>query len=424
MNTMELANITRDPDMQSRAGIDDATVSEYAAAMQDGEVFPALKVMQVGDVAYLVDGWHRFEAARRIGRTEFEVEVSQGTRRDALLTAIGANLTHGLRPSRDDKRRAIRMMLLDPEWRGWSNTEIGRRAGADKKTVGKYRQQMIDAGEIQAITERKTADGRVMDVSGIKVANQERTGEIPGEDWPFVEIDNLAVGIEVLRLDWRESYRKVKLDHATGGLLFIVGGTDDKAPALAFGSDAAIAFRYVTGKKGFQHILHEPQTNKPVLIVNHWKSLEKLAKTGEKIFIRRDYSIRKTIQHLTKTTEEPNQDTNVDVSEQPDHLFVGLKLELTDGRVVVVKDQDIKKHTVTITRDGGRGNNQTNVMREKNLWKLIKRERGYVSTSVHHLDFVRTRTARAGVAFGIALVTRNESGRYVEIWGRVPRSIA
>ena len=47
MTTMKLSEITRDPDMQSRSGINDETVSEYAAAMSDGVEFPALKVIQV-----------------------------------------------------------------------------------------------------------------------------------------------------------------------------------------------------------------------------------------------------------------------------------------------------------------------------------------------------------------------------------------
>jgi hypothetical protein len=41
-----------------------------------------------------------------------------------VLYTVGANATHGLRRSNADKRRAVSMLLDDPEWAQWSNLAI------------------------------------------------------------------------------------------------------------------------------------------------------------------------------------------------------------------------------------------------------------------------------------------------------------
>ena len=44
-----------------------------------------------------------------------------------FCTALGRNASHGLRRTNDDKRRAVKMMLDDPEWSAWSSREIGKQ---------------------------------------------------------------------------------------------------------------------------------------------------------------------------------------------------------------------------------------------------------------------------------------------------------
>jgi ParB-like chromosome segregation protein Spo0J len=76
---------------------------------------------------WIGDGFHRVLAARRAGLTEFPADVRPGSRRDALLHSISSNDAHGLPRTNADKRRAVGLLLSDPEWGQWSDREIARR---------------------------------------------------------------------------------------------------------------------------------------------------------------------------------------------------------------------------------------------------------------------------------------------------------
>jgi hypothetical protein len=51
----------------------------------------------------------------------FESLITPGKLRDAVLHAIGANASHGLRRSNSEKRKAVHAMLNDEEWRRHGN---------------------------------------------------------------------------------------------------------------------------------------------------------------------------------------------------------------------------------------------------------------------------------------------------------------
>jgi N6-adenosine-specific RNA methylase IME4/uncharacterized ParB-like nuclease family protein len=134
--------IQLDDGIQVRGKLDEKRVELYAEAMQRGDKFPAVDVFQQeGEDAYLLaDGFHRLAAARKVGRKEFEVNVVKvGNRRDAILHAIEVNSKHG---ELLGKRRAITLLLNDPEWAKWSNTEIARHCGASESFVRKIRGQL------------------------------------------------------------------------------------------------------------------------------------------------------------------------------------------------------------------------------------------------------------------------------------------
>lgn len=56
---------------------------------------------------FLADGHHRLQAAQEAGCTEVPVVLHPGDKQDALWYAVGANATHGLRRTADDRRNAI-----------------------------------------------------------------------------------------------------------------------------------------------------------------------------------------------------------------------------------------------------------------------------------------------------------------------------
>lgn len=146
IRAVPLALIQDDPASQPRESLDDATVERYADAMAEGQNFPPVVLYFDGTNYWLADGWHRREAARRLQRVSINAEVHPGTRRDAMLYAAGANATHGLPRSNEDKRRAVMMLLRDAEWSQWSDREIARRTQTSQPFVSGLRRELSDNG--------------------------------------------------------------------------------------------------------------------------------------------------------------------------------------------------------------------------------------------------------------------------------------
>lgn len=160
MTELSLESLTIDPAMQMRvAGIDPGTVTDYAEAMEDGAEFPPIIVFTDGNSYWPADGFHRIEAARKVGKSSLRADIRQGERRDAILFAAGANSSHGVRRSQADKRRSVVSLLTDPEWSHWSDRQIGKTCNVDHKTVARVRQELT--GEIPSERTYKTKHGTV-----------------------------------------------------------------------------------------------------------------------------------------------------------------------------------------------------------------------------------------------------------------------
>lgn len=105
---MKLDKITTQG-MQVRASMSEDVVSEYMEALQDGVEFPPLSCVFDGTTYWLVDGFHRLEAYRRAGKHEVPISITNGSHGDALKLALGANISHGLRRTNEDKRKAVKV---------------------------------------------------------------------------------------------------------------------------------------------------------------------------------------------------------------------------------------------------------------------------------------------------------------------------
>lgn len=182
-----LNRIKVDGGTQMRAGLDEATVDEYTAALNSGARFPPIVVFYDGNEYWLGDGFHRVEAYKRVYREiktlgSIACDVRSGTRRDAVLYAAGANSDHGLRRSKEDKRRAVETLLRDEEWAQWSNREIARRCKVDEKTVRNVRQTLtadypqLSDGEGRRYVDRYGSE-RVMATTEIGAAAAEAAAE-------------------------------------------------------------------------------------------------------------------------------------------------------------------------------------------------------------------------------------------------------
>lgn len=139
MTTLPIDTVICDPRCQPRQQINEAVVTDYAKAMATGTTFPPVTVFHDETAYWLADGFHRHAAAKEAGRKTIDCTVAPGTLRDAILHAVGANATHGLRRSNDDKRRAVETLLHDPEWAAWSDREIARQCGVTHPFVARMR---------------------------------------------------------------------------------------------------------------------------------------------------------------------------------------------------------------------------------------------------------------------------------------------
>lgn len=147
---MELAikEIKQDLEIQQRVEMKDYIIRDYAEAIRRREKLPPVKTFFDGKNYWLADGFHRMAAVKKAGKETLEMDVEQGTSRDALLYALGANEEHGLRRSLEDKRKAVLTMLTDAERSKWSNREIARQTNTTHPFVGKLRKQ-LEAEEIE-----------------------------------------------------------------------------------------------------------------------------------------------------------------------------------------------------------------------------------------------------------------------------------
>lgn len=126
-------------DLQLRDGLNEEAIREYADRLAAKAPFPPLIIVSDGTQHLLVDGYHRFHAARRAGLTELNCLVRAGSKEDAEWLACSVNAKHGLRRSNSEKRRAIERALAHPNSASLTVREIAAHVGVHFTTVAQYR---------------------------------------------------------------------------------------------------------------------------------------------------------------------------------------------------------------------------------------------------------------------------------------------
>jgi RNA polymerase sigma factor (sigma-70 family) len=147
---MALREIKVDHDLQSRVKTSMAVVQDYAEAISGGAVFPPVVVYFDGKDYLLADGFHRHEAFKQAGKNTIPAEVREGSRREAMIFSAGANAKMGHRPMRDDTKKAVRMLLSDPDVLAtWSHKDIALHCGISIPTATTYRDQYCFDHDLQ-----------------------------------------------------------------------------------------------------------------------------------------------------------------------------------------------------------------------------------------------------------------------------------
>ncbi len=158
---VHLSQIKLYPALQAREGLDEERVTEYAALLAQGVQLPPIEVVRTeADGSLLVDGFHRYEAAKRIGADSVKALVYFGEWEDAVLRAAKANASHGLPRSNAAKRAAVRMILELDGWHKRSDRQIAEAAGLTHHgLVGAVRAQLAAETHQATMRERVGRDG-------------------------------------------------------------------------------------------------------------------------------------------------------------------------------------------------------------------------------------------------------------------------
>jgi uncharacterized ParB-like nuclease family protein len=142
---ISLSRIVARQGVQARVAMNEETIEEYAEAMRKGDKFPPVVVFSDDDGAsyWLADGFHRYHAAKKTAnKRTLPAEIRAGGKREAILYAVGANASHGLRRSREDKRNSVLKLLKDEEWSQWGDREIARQCRVSHPFVSKLRAEL------------------------------------------------------------------------------------------------------------------------------------------------------------------------------------------------------------------------------------------------------------------------------------------
>jgi len=155
MTQIALKDLVRDAGTQHRE-IDDNVVKRYAALMNDGFDFPPAKAVYDGSQYYLYDGFHRWQATNKLNRTTMEVDVTEGTKRDAVFASFAANRDSGFQRQPGVASKIIQEILTDPEWSRISISEIARHIGVTRAYVSQVAGRMTKSDDMPSPVREET----------------------------------------------------------------------------------------------------------------------------------------------------------------------------------------------------------------------------------------------------------------------------
>lgn len=159
--SLPIDQVIADPECQPRAELNQDAIAEYAEILEKLPPVVCFEDQFDGDnVRYwLAHGFHRYEAHLLRNRRKIKCDVVCGTKRDAVLYALGQNVDHGVRRTNADKRRAVSIVLADPEWSKFSARKIAEICGVSHEFVRKAIDQ-VSTVDTSSESHAKGSDGK------------------------------------------------------------------------------------------------------------------------------------------------------------------------------------------------------------------------------------------------------------------------
>lgn len=179
--TLEIDHLVIDRNFQPRVGLNKDVASEYASILEDGGHLPPISVVKCGAQLIVVDGFHRIQAYRIMGRDRIEAEVIEGDLDTARRLMLGANRTHGLRRSREDKVRTVQLALQDFELSTLSDCDIAKLCGVSNTFVSHVRMKILGAASGNKFS-RKYPSRANAAVSTLTPQTQEGESTLPPQE--------------------------------------------------------------------------------------------------------------------------------------------------------------------------------------------------------------------------------------------------
>lgn len=144
---LRIADIKVDQSLQARESDRPDIVDEYAEAKKAGQKFPPIDVFKVGSDYWLVDGFRRIAADKKLKKMETECIVHFGSMEQALIFSVGANHAHGLRRTVEDKRKAVRMLIANDKWAGFANRMVADACNVSHTLVADVRKEIEESAK-------------------------------------------------------------------------------------------------------------------------------------------------------------------------------------------------------------------------------------------------------------------------------------
>ena len=140
----------RDKATMSRVELSKEAIENYTDMWIDagtGYPFagPSILLFYDGSTNYIARGWHRIMSAIEAGKTEIPCEVRNGSKEDAIWFSAGCDYKHGVRKSRVDKERSVRM-AIEVRMRATAKVsyrEIGKLCHCSRELVRKVHDNIV-----------------------------------------------------------------------------------------------------------------------------------------------------------------------------------------------------------------------------------------------------------------------------------------
>jgi len=192
LQRVRVSEIIEDPAIQSRVKLNQGVVKEYAAAMNAGIQFPPIEVFNIRGRFYVVDGFHRLQATRKVGFEDILVSIHEGTFRDAVVFSAGMNSEHGLQRTSADKRRAVINLLNDEEWSRRSNVAIANACNVGERLVRSVRGKLSSPGAMmpQEVTVQRGGKEYTLNIKNIRKSRVKSPDPVAKVDDQDVHADN------------------------------------------------------------------------------------------------------------------------------------------------------------------------------------------------------------------------------------------